>query len=216
MNPTNDTLSWLSLAASVLLLAVYELAAFLRGARHPERVARTIHARMRVNWAHALARQPGFEIVAVQTLRNSLMSATITASTAALALMGTISVTAPRLGPGLQSGQLWDLMVPRTVVELILMLVLFASFVCSAMAMRFLNHAGFIMSLPAGSAEREPLVPVAATYVERAGILYSWGLRCFLGLAPLVGGILSPLAMPPITVALLWVLWLFDRPAELR
>lgn len=205
--------TWLLLAASALLIAAYETWALWLGARHPERVARSLHARMRASWVVALSRQPGFEIVAVQTLRNSLMSSTITASTAALALMGSVSIAAPRLIGGPFA---WAELTPRLVLEVALMLMLFASFVCSAMAMRYFNHAGFVLSMPTGSPEREPLVPVAAQYVEWAGLLYSWGLRCFIGIAPLVAGIVSPLAVLPMTVVLVAVLWLFDRPASPR
>ena len=41
--------------------------------------------------------------VAVQTLRNSLMSATLTAATAALALMGVLVLQAPHQRPQSQS-----------------------------------------------------------------------------------------------------------------
>jgi len=82
------------------------------------------------------------------------------------------------------------------------------------MAMRYYNHAGFVMSMPAQSAERRPLDPMAQVYVERAGLLYSWGLRFFLMIAPLVAGIVNPLLIPVMTAGLVFVLWLFDRPAK--
>lgn len=210
----DDTTAWLHIVASAVLLAAYEGWALWVGARRPERVARVLHARMRVHWVHALARQPGFEIVAVQALRNSLMSATISASTAALALMGSVSLAAPQLAHGLDAAHPLAALTPKALLEAGLMLVLFASYVCSAMAMRFFNHAGFVMSMPAGAAERTPLLPLAEEYVERAGLLYSWGLRCFLAIAPLVAGIVSPLAILPMTVVLVVVLWFFDRPAR--
>jgi hypothetical protein len=208
----SESTSWWLLAASAALWALYEALVLWTEARHPERVARALHARMRVDWVSALGRQSGFEIVAVQTLRNSLMSATISASTAALALMGTITLAAPRLS-GFSAHDLSPVS-PRTVLEIALMLVLFASFVCSAMAMRYFNHAGFVMSMPTASAERQPLIPLAEGYVGRAGLLYSWGLRCFLAIAPLVAGIVTPVATLPMTFALIAVLWLFDRPAR--
>jgi hypothetical protein len=209
----SESTSWWLLTASAVLLALYEAWVLWTGAHHPERVARSLHTRMRVDWVSALGRQSGFEIVAVQTLRNSLMSATISASTAALALMGTITLAAPRLA-GISAEHDLAAVSPRTVLEIALMLVLFASFVCSAMAMRYFNHAGFVMSMPAASAERQPLMPLAAGYVGRAGLLYSWGLRCFLAIAPLVAGIVTPVATLPMTCALIAVLWLFDRPAR--
>ena len=41
-------------------------------------------------------------------------------------------------------------------------MVLFASYVCSAMAMRFYGHASFVMSMPVASPERQALNPLAA------------------------------------------------------
>jgi uncharacterized membrane protein len=177
-------------------------------------MARYAHARMRADWAAALSQRPGFEIVAVQTLRNSLMSATIGASTAALALMGTITLAGGTLVEGMAHLRNDGGSSLRPVLEALLMLALFASYVCSSMAMRYYNHAGFVMSMPALSEERRPLEPMARSYVERAGLLYSWGLRCFLMVAPLVAGIVNPLLMPVMTAVLVAVLWYFDRPAQ--
>ncbi len=206
--------AWISFAVSTAIFAIYEGWVLWVGHRHPERMARSAHARMRLSWAAALSQQPGFEIVAVQALRNSLMSATIAASTAALGLMATITIAggavAESIGRLTTQGE-----VPlRPVLEALLMISLFASYVCSAMAMRYFNHAGFVMSMPIASAERKALNPMGAEYVQRAGLLYSWGLRFFLMIAPLVAGIVRPVLMPAMTVLLVIVLWLFDRPAR--
>jgi hypothetical protein len=211
----DGTLAWLAFAVSLCVFAAYEGWVFRVGRRRPQRMARYVHARMRSEWAAMLSDRPGFEIVAVQTLRNSLMSATISASTAALGLMGTITLAG---GTMLESMSLLrgegELQL-RTVLEVLLMFSLFASYVCSAMAMRYYNHAGFVMSMPAQSERRKALDPLAQDYVERAGLLYSWGLRFFLMIAPLISGIVNPLAMPLMTAGLVFVLWLFDRPARL-
>jgi len=202
--------NWLSFGISTLMFVVYEVWVLWAGQFHPERIARSAHAQMRAHWVEALSRQTGFEIVAVQTLRNSLMSATIAASTAALALMGTISLASGTIGSAAFDGT-----TPmRVVLEVLLMATLFASYVCSAMAMRFFNHAGFVMSMPVAAPERAPLVPMAKEYVRRAGLLYSWALRLFLIIAPLVVGLVRPLAMPFMTLALVVALWFFDRPAQ--
>ena len=209
-----DTVAWLAFGVSLFIFVAYEGWVLWVGRRRPHRMARYAHARMRSDWAAVLSDRPGFEIVAVQTLRNSLMSATIIASTAALGLMGTITLAG---GTMLESfahvrGEGDPV---RPVLEGLLMLVLFASYVCSSMAMRYYNHAGFVMSMPAQSEARKPLDPMARDYVERAGLLYSWGLRCFLMIAPLVAGIVNPLLMPVMTAGLVFVLWMFDRPSQL-
>lgn len=210
----DQSVAWIAFAVSSLIFAVYEAWVWWTGHRRPERMARYAHARMRINWAEALSQQPGFEIVAVQTLRNSLMSATIGASTAALALMGTITLAGGSLVESMSELHAGRMQL-RPVLEGLLMLALFASYVCSAMAMRYFNHAGFVMSMPVDSEQRKPLDPLAREYVERAGLLYSWGLRFFLMVAPLVAGIVNPLVMPAMTVVLVIVLRYFDRPARL-
>ena len=202
--------------ASVLVIAGYELRMAAVGRKSPHATARSAHALLRSEWVEALSDQAGSEILAVQTLRNSLMSATIAASTAALALMGALSLIASMAARfmGLPGAQPLSV---RLVLELMLIASLLASYVCSAMAMRYFNHAGFAMSLPVGSARRKQREPMATDYVRRAGLLYSWGLRFFLFVAPLVAGMISPYAMPFAAVALVFVLRMFDRgPASER
>lgn len=205
---------WIFFAVSTAIFASYEGWVLWVGHTHPERMARSAHARMRFSWASALSQQPGFEIVAVQTLRNSLMSATIAASTAALGLMATITIAGGAVAESIGQLDAQRAVPLRPVLEGLLMVALFASYVCSAMAMRYFNHAGFVMSMPVASAERKTLNPMALEYVQRAGLLYSWGLRFFLMVAPLVAGIVRPVMMPAMTALLVVVLWLFDRPAR--
>ncbi len=212
----NDALAWSLLAASVLIFGGYEAAMLARGRRSPDRLARYAHARMRVAWVMAMRDVPDSEIVAVQALRNSLMSATIVASTAALALMGTVSLAGSSFASDIARFYSQGGLAIRPVLEGLLMSVLFASYVCSSNAMRYFNHATFVMAMPVGSAQRAEWMPLATDYVERGGILYSWGLRCFLMIAPVVAGIVNPLLMPVMTLLLVGVLWYFDRPASLR
>jgi len=207
----SPVVSWALVLASLLLLVGYELRVWVIGRRNPARMARSAHARLRTEWVKAMSGQPGFEIVAVQALRNSLMSATISASTAALAVMGAVSLSggalAANLGHWSAAGSL------HTALQALLVLALFASYVCSAMAMRYYGHASFVMSMPVASPERLSLNPAAAEHVRRAGLLYSWGLRLFLMVASVVAGIVHPLAMLPVTLLLLVALHYFDQPA---
>lgn len=95
-----DTLSssWMAATLTVAILLAYEVTLLLVQRRSPQRLARSAHAGLREEWLAALSQQPGSEILAVQTLRNALMSATMTASTAALALIGAVTLTAPSVG----------------------------------------------------------------------------------------------------------------------
>jgi hypothetical protein len=139
---TNTLLpDWIAFAVSILIVAAYELRLRVIGRRRPERIARTAHGQIRADWAEALAKQPGSEVLAVQTLRNSLMSSTIIASTTALASMGTVSLAEPTLTLG---GLSADQFSVRSALMLLLLVALFASFVASALAMRYFSHAGYI------------------------------------------------------------------------
>ena len=204
---TQPYVPWLALLASVLMLGSYELRLWSAARRDPTATARSCHRQLRELWVRALSAQPGTELLAVQSLRNSLMSATINASTAALALMGSFSLM-------LSHDKSWEL-TPGLLLRSLVSATLFAAYVCSALAMRYYHHAGFAMSLIAGSPLREEYTDVAARYVGSAGVLYSWSLRCFLYLAPIVGGLQSPLLMPPLTLVLLFVLVQFDRTPRL-
>ncbi len=201
-----DTLSssWMAATLTVAILLAYEVTLMLVQRRSPQRLARSAHAGLREEWLAALSQQPGSEILAVQTLRNALMSATMTASTAALALIGAVTLTAPSVGV------LAHFSV-RLALELMLMTMLFASLVCSAMAVRYYNHAGFVVAMPVGSEERQRWAPTATVYLRRAGLLYSWGLRHLLMVAPVLAAIVYPLAGPVAAVLVVLALAAFDR-----
>ena len=203
--------AWIASLATIFLLLGYEALLWLLQWRRPHRLARSTHVRLRAEWFAALSRQRGSEVLAVQTLRNSVMSATMIASTAALALMGTMTLAVPGIDPALtqQSSRL----TPRLVLELLLMVQLFASLLCSAMAVRYYNHAGFIVSMPVESDERLRWTGTALAHLRRGGLLYSRGLHYLIMVAPAAAAILHPAAGPVAAVALIAVLVGFDRDA---
>ena len=189
----NEMMSWVAVLATVGILVLYEVALAVGQRMRPDRLARTVHARLREEWFASVSAERGSELLAVQTLRNSLMSATMTASTAVLGLMGTISLAAPSLHATVLSGAFTPMAgTPRLFLELVLMGLLFASLVSSVMAVRYYNHASFICAMPVTSAVRESWAQAGAIYVRRAGLLYSWSLRNLIMVAPIVTAILHP------------------------
>ena len=204
--------TWLAAFITVSMLLVYEGALLLVLRRSPARLARAAHATLREEWFEALSKQRGSEILAVQTLRNSLMSATMTASTAALGLIGAVTLAAPSMNSSFGTLDASAAsFTARLAMELTLMGVLFASLVCSAIAVRYYNHAGFISSMPVDSQERQRWSPIAVAYLRRAGLLYSWGLRHLLMVAPILAFIVYPLAGPVAAVVAVAALSAFDR-----
>lgn len=206
------TISWLAAFITLAVLLSYEVSLAVAQHRRPARMARTVHANLRKDWFEAVSRQNGSEILAVQTLRNAVMSASVTASTAALGLMGTVTLAAPSLHAELSSSAaVFAPFTPRLAMELVLLALLFASMVCSVMAVRYYNHAGFVGGLPVESDARKHWTPAGTAYVCKAGVLYSWALRQLVLLAPVVAYILHPFAGPVAALVVCGVLFSFDR-----
>ena len=203
---------WLPVATTVLMLLTYEVTQFFMSRRNPTAISRTAHARLREQWFEAISRQTNSEILAAQALRNSMMSATMMASTAVLGLMGTVTLAAPSLNAtfGHAANGLPQLN-PKMLIELALLALLFSSLVASAMSIRYYSHASFIGSLPVGSPERQRRMPIGLAYVSRAGIMYSWALRHLILVAPLLASLLHPLAGPPVSAAVVALLYTLDR-----
>ena len=207
----NPSITWWAALVTAAIPLLYELVLWWAQRQRPTHVARTAHANLREEWFSAVGVVPGSEILAVQTLRNSLMSATMIASPAAIGLRGAASLVAPSLHPPLEAGSLLLHVTPRLAMELLLMATLFASLVYSVMAVRYYNHVGFIVSMPVGSAQRGVWAASGAVYVRRAGLLYGWGLRHLILVAPMLGFIVHPLAGPVAAVLVVLALWGFDR-----
>jgi hypothetical protein len=202
---------WLAFATVAVLLA-YEAGLLVLQRLRPRRWARSAHAALREDWFAAVSAQPGSEVLAVQTLRNSLMSATMTASTAALALMGTVTLAVPSLHAAFEVGSPRAVMLtPRLVLELMMLTLLVASLVSSVMAVRYYNHVSFIVGMPVGSPARRHWHAAGRAYVRKAGLLYSVGLRHLVLVAPLVASLLHPAAGPVTAVVLVAVMSGLDR-----
>ena len=212
----NELLAWLATLATFAVLLAYEVVLTVAQRRRPERMARSAHAALREDWFIAVSQQKGSEILAVQTLRNSLMSATMTASTAMLGLIGTVTLAAPSLHASFGEAVMLPRVTPRLVLELLLLALLFASLVCSAMAVRYYNHVGFISGMPVESVARRRWAEAGTAYVRRAGVLYSWGLRHLILVAPILACLLHPLAGPLAAVLVVVVLVRFDQVAAPR
>lgn len=202
---------WLAVLATLALVLFYEVVLVLLQRRRPAQVARSAHAGLREDWFLAVSATKGSEVLAVQTLRNSLMSATMLASTAALALMGTVTLAAPSLHLIVDQANVHAAVSPRLLLELVLLALLFASLVSTLMAVRFYNHAGFVGGMPVDSEARIRWTPLGVRYVRKAGLLYGFGLRQLVLVAPVVAAMLHPFAGPVAALVVAWVLYAFDR-----
>jgi uncharacterized membrane protein len=197
---------WTCVGLTLAALGLYEALLVV-----PQRLALARHAGLREEWFRVVSAQKGSEVLVVQTLRNSLMSATLLASTAALALMGTVTLAAPSLHESFDAARGQAAVGPRLVLELVLLALLFASLASTMMAVRFYNHAGFIGGMPVDSEARARWTGAGVRYVRRAGVLYGVGLRQLVLVVPVLAALLLPACGPVAAVLVAAVLYAMDR-----
>ena len=201
----------LAAAFTIFLLVLYEAWTALARRRGATAAARAAHAQLRAEWFASVSAAPGTEILAVQTLRNSMMAASLTATTTILSLMGAITLSAPSLRASIGRGTDLPQWTPQLVLELAFFALLFASLLLSVLAIRYYHHASFIGGMPVGSDTRKRWAAAGATYVRRAGVFYSWSLRGLILAPPPVAFLLHPFAGVLAALVTVAVLHQFDR-----
>lgn len=120
-----------------------------------------------------------------------------------------------------RSGELWHTLNVGTtdsrIMTLKLLLLLadfFFAFFCFSMAVRFFNHVGYMINVPAACGV-EALAPArVAGYLNRAGRYCTLGMRAFFICVPLVFWFFGPHFMLAATVALIAALHRLDRAPE--
>jgi len=175
---------------------------------------RSFNQQSRARWVDAILKQPGSEILAVQVLRNSIMTATVMASTCVLlviALMSLISDTDKFASHWIDAGTLqsmWKIKVGS------LLLTIFVAFWHFAQAIRFYGHTGYLLGMSRQSGEdTHSLTGNTVSLLNTAGHLFSFGNRYFffsLALSLWWFGLIYFLIG---TVSLTWMGWWLDRRA---
>lgn len=209
------------LDAGALLLSV-SLAAAYYGYLHrqlkrdPHHTVHAVNTVARTRWVETIMASGKMDVLAVQTLRNSVMAASFMASTAILLMIGTLTLSGAD-----RTASLWHALNvgatdPR-LIALKLMLLLadfFFAFFCFSMAVRFFNHVGYMINVPVAHG-LEALAPGrVASYLNRAGSYYTLGTRAFFFCVPLVFWFFGPHFMLAATAALIAALYRLDRAPE--
>jgi uncharacterized membrane protein len=201
--------------ASFALLAGYHL--FLSRCLKRDSLF-TVHALnklAREAWVDAIMSNEKPDVLAVQTLRNSVMASSFMASTAILLMVGALSSVGIA---GHQSSALDALNITgetgqQTLAWKLLCLLadFFVAFFCFSMAVRFYNHVGYLIGVPARLTQNTISPALVTAYLNRAGLFYLLGMRSFFYSVPLVFWMFGPVFMIVATVALIAALYPLDR-----
>jgi uncharacterized membrane protein len=169
----------------------------------------------RALWVSHVMRNPAKDVMAVQTLRNFIMGASLMASTATLLIIGTLTLSGQadnishtwhvlNLG-GTHAVELWIIKVICLLVDFI---VAFFAFV---MAVRLVNHVVFMINTPEADAHHSLSPEAVARRLNRAGNMFAIGMRAFFFAVPLVFWLFGPVFLVVTTVGLVLVLLKIDR-----
>jgi uncharacterized membrane protein len=205
----------IAFTVSCLLILVYYLYLGRRTRSAPDSSVHALNARVRERWVKMVMNSGKMDILAIQTLRNSVMASNFMASTAVLLIIGTLNIS-EKIGKWAinwhpyalaynVSSELWQL-------KLGLLLLNFSiAFYCFSMAIRFFNHVGYMINLPGdASADREHYKQTCA-YLNRAGSYYTLGTRTFFFSLPIILWFFGPYFLMLATLGLIGGLAMFDK-----
>ena len=201
---------------SAALVVIYYVWLRIQVRRDPTFSIHSVNQITRSLWVINVMRNPAKDIMAVQTLRNFIMGASLMASTATLLIIGTLTLSGQaesisrswhvlNVG-GTHSAELWIFKVMCLLFDFI---VAFFAFV---MAVRLVNQVVFMVTLPPEPDAHPSLAAESvARRLNRAGNLFAIGMRAFFYAVPLVFWLFGPIFLVVATAGLVWTLHRLDR-----
>lgn len=202
-----------ALTISVILFVIYQTYVNRRCRSDPLYSIQQVISAARVAWVEEVMRERR-DILAVQTLRNSIMAASFLASTAVLLIIGvlTLSEQGDKISSVWHSLNFFGRVAPQMwLIKLLVMLLdLLVAFFSFALAIRMFHHVGYLLNVPPGSSEFARPQFVAAQ-LNRAGRFYGVGTRAYYLLVPQLFWLFGPHFFVIATLLLIWVLYHLDR-----
>ncbi len=205
----------IAFTVSCLLILAYYLYLGRRTRRAPNSSVHALNARLRERWVDMIMNSGKMDILAIQTLRNSVMAANFMASTAVLLIIGSLNISEkigkwaldwhPYALVHTVSSELWQIKLG------LLLLDFFIAFYCFSMAIRFFNHVGYMINLPGDSSTGGEHYKQTCAYLNRAGSYYSLGTRAFFFSLPIILWFFGPYFLMLATLGLIGGLAMLDR-----
>jgi uncharacterized membrane protein len=197
----------------LLLLAYYRYLSW-RTRRTPDANVSAHNAKIREQWVAMVMSNGKMDILAIQTIRNSVIAANFMASTAVLLIIGTLNVS-EKVG---QWALTWQpkgfddsILTVSWQLKLGLLLLVFAiAFHFFSMAIRYFNHVGYMINLPCDPA-KDALYHETCAYLNKAGSYYMFGTRTFFFSVPIIFWFFGAYFLVLATVGLVAGLAMLDR-----
>lgn len=179
-----------ALALSAVMIGAYYLWLHFKVRRDSTYTIHRVNELARALWVASVMRNPGKDIMAVQTLRNFVMGSSLMASTAALLIIGTLTLSGQadnisrswhvlNIG-GAQSAEIWIFKVICLLADFII------AFFAFALSVRLTNHVVFMINVAESDAHHNLSPEAVARRLNRAGRMFTIGMRAFFFAVPLV------------------------------
>lgn len=205
----------IALLISGILIMIYYLYLGYRTRREPNFSVHTLNAKVRERWVELVMTKPNMEILAIQTLRNSVMAANFMASTSILLIIGALNIS-EKIGQwainwhpyGLAqnfSTELWQIKLSLLLLDFC---IAFYSF---SMAIRFFNHVGYMINLHADAYPTKGFYQQTCAYLNKAGRYYAFGTRTFFFSLPIILWFFGPYFLILATLGLIAGLAMLDK-----
>lgn len=205
----------LSFIVSTAIMFAYRTWLMNRVRQRPTSTVLGTNSLARTAWVERIMEE-GRDILAIQTLRNSTMAATLMASTAVLLIMGILNMlaNADKIGPTLHVLNSWGSREPGMWIFKLLVLIVnfFIAFFSFSLAVRGYNHVGYLINVPPNAPERHGVtVGIVAHHLNRSSDYNSLGMRTYYFSVPLVLWLFGPQWMLVSTITLIAVLYHLDH-----
>lgn len=175
---------------SVLLILFYYLYLARRTRHSPNSSRHVLNSKVREQWVKMIMSNDNKGILAIQTIRNSLIAANFMASTSILLIIGTLNISEKigKWAPELNFINLgYDYSIELWQLKLCILLLNFAiAFYCFSMAIRLFNHVGYMINLSNDTPTDTSLYQQTCAILNRAGTYYTFGVRCFFFSLPVI------------------------------
>jgi uncharacterized membrane protein len=205
----------LAFGVSVLLVATYYANLVARTRRDPTSSIHGVNELARGLWVKHVMSNPSKDIMAVQTLRNFIMGASLMATTASFLIVGTLTLSGQAEGIsrswhliavfGSNSTGLWIVKVMCLLADFII------AFFAFVLCVRLSNHVLFMLNVPAPQTHPALSPDAVAQRLNGAGAHFATGLRAFFFAVPLVFWLFGPVFLVLASAGLVYALHRLDR-----
>lgn len=205
----------MAFALSAAIVAAYYGFLNMKVRANPTYTIHGVNALARSLWVEHIMRNASKDVMAVQTMRNFIMGSSLMASTAALLIIGTLTLS----GQAEHIAQNWHALSLKgsfatelwIVKVMFLLLDFIVAFFAFAMSVRLANHVVFMVNVPEHDAHHNLSAKAVARRLQRAGNMFSIGMRAFFFAVPLVFWLFGPYFLLISSIGLVIALYHLDR-----